>query len=202
MDNPEQRRYGLTGGIGSGKSSVSAILAEHGATIIDADQIVRDLQTPQSEVLEHMAEILDRDILKPDGSLNRALAAQRIFSDDTKRQAVQDMMAPFIWTEVSRQLKSATNDEPVVLDVPLLIEARDQIPATLHGIIVVDTPKDLAIDRLARFRNISAAEAELRMRRQTTRKERLAHADFVIRNNSSKEHLHDQTLAALQWMKS
>ena len=137
---------GLTGGIGSGKSTVSSLLAAHGAVIIDADALVRELQAPGSPVLERMAEWFGPDIVRGDGSLDRAAVAEIVFNDETALKALNDIVHPALAVEVTRRIDDARGtDDVVVLDFPLLAERpREGLSAT----VVVDVPVEIAVERL------------------------------------------------------
>jgi dephospho-CoA kinase len=182
---------GLTGGIGAGKSTVSALLAERGAVIVDADQIARDLQEPGSPVLAAMAERFGGHIIREDGSLDRAAVAAIVFGDsDRATQALADLngiVHPAMQTEISRQIEAcADTDRIVVLDFPLLGEnPRDGIAAT----VVVDVPVDVAVERLVEFRGMDQTDARNRVVSQISRDERLATATHVIDNSGDLESL-------------
>lgn len=185
---------GLTGGIGSGKSTVSAMLAEHGAVIVDADQIARDLQAPGSPVLVAMAERFGPHILRSDGSLDRAAVAAVVFGDsDEAKSALRDLNAithPAIGREIQHQIDvHAGTDHVVVLDHPLLGEhPRQDLAAT----IVVDVDPDVAVYRLVTFRGMDEADARNRIVSQIRREERLAKATHVVDNSGDLEHLRCQ----------
>jgi dephospho-CoA kinase len=185
---------GLTGGIGSGKSTVAAMLAEHGAVIVDADQIARDLQAPGSPVLAAMASRFGAHILRGDGSLDRAAVAAVVFGDDEDaRAALRDLNAithPAIQREIKRQIEAqAQTDHVVVLDFPLLGEnPRDDIAAS----IVVDVDPEVAVYRLVTFRGMSASDARNRIASQMQRDARLAQATHVVDNSGDLEHLRRQ----------
>lgn len=191
---------GLTGGIGAGKSTVSALLAERGAVIVDADQIARDLQRPGSPVLVRMAERFGAQILREDGTLDRAAVAAIVFGDtDQAKQALADLNAithPAIQDEIRRQIAAqADTDHVVVLDFPLLGEnPRDDLAAT----IVVDVPYDVAVERLVRFRGMDATDARNRIANQMTREARLERATHVIDNGGDHDHLAAQVDALWQ----
>jgi dephospho-CoA kinase len=182
---------GLTGGIGAGKSTVSAILAEHGAIIVDADQIARDLQSPGSPVLDRMAERFGGHILRDDGSLDRAAVAAIVFGDsDDAKAALTDLngiVHPAMQHEIVRQIEAqAETDRIVVLDFPLLGEnPRDDIAAT----IVVDIDPEVAVRRLVEFRAMDEADARNRIASQISRDERLARATHVIDNSGDQASL-------------
>ncbi len=185
---------GLTGGIGAGKSTVSMLLAEHGAVIVDADQIARDLQVPGAPLLQRMADRFGHHILHGDGSLDRAAVAAVVFGEsDEAKLALQDLngiVHPAMQDEIKRQIaEQADTDRVVVLDFPLLGEnPRSDIAAT----IVVDVEPDVAIERLVRFRGMAESDARNRVKSQISRAERLATATHVIDNSGDLEALRDQ----------
>ncbi len=181
---------GLTGGIGAGKSTVSAILAEYGAVVIDADQIARDLQNPGSALLVQMADRFGSHILRHDGSLDRAAVAAIVFGDsDAARQALADLNGithPAIQNEIRTQIsEQADTDNIVVLDFPLLGEnPRDDVQA----MIVVDVPVEVAIQRLV-VRGMSEIDARNRIASQISRDDRLAKATHVVDNSGDLDAL-------------
>ncbi len=185
---------GLTGGIGSGKSTVSAMLAEHGAVIVDADQIARDVQGIGSPVLARMAERFGDHILRPDGSLDRPAVAAIVFGDDAQaRAALADLngiVHPAMQEEISRQIEAQSGtDHVVVLDFPLLIEnPRPGLAAT----IVVDIDPEVAVRRLVEQRGMSERDARNRIASQPSRERRLVAASHVIDNDGDFVALRDQ----------
>ena len=181
---------GLTGGIGSGKSTVSALLAEHGAVIIDADALVRELQAPGSPVLEKMAERFGPHILRGDGSLDRPAVAELVFNDEASLKALNDIVHPALAAEVARRIDAARDtDDIVVLDFPLLAERpREGLSAT----VVVDLPVDTAVERLVAARGMSETDASARIANQVSRDERLAIATHVIDNSGDLDALREQ----------
>lgn len=178
---------GLTGGIGSGKSSVSARLAERGAVVIDADAITRDLQRPGTPVLHAMVERFGGGILAPDGSLDRQAVADIVFADQEALADLGRIVHPAVGAEIARRLEEeAATDHVVVLDVPLLVESgRDDMAA----LVVVDVDPELAIQRLVQQRGMREDDARARMARQASRADRLARADLVIDNSGTLEDL-------------
>lgn len=185
---------GLTGGIGAGKSTVSVLLAERGAVVIDADQIAKDLQAPGAPLLGLMAERFGRHIIREDGSLDRAAVAKIVFGDaDSAKQALKDLngiVHPAMQAEIKRQITAqAGTDRVVVLDFPLLGEnPRDDIAAT----IVVDVQPEIAIDRLVNLRGMDETDARNRISSQIGRTERLATASHVIDNSGDLDSLRTQ----------
>lgn len=174
---------GLTGGIGSGKSSVSAILARHGAVIIDADAITRELQQPGTPVLAAMVERFGASILLDDGSLDRQAVADIVFNDADALADLGRLVHPAVGIEIAARLeREAATDNLVVLDVPLLVESgRDDMAA----LVVVDVDPELAVQRLVEHRGMREDDARARIARQATREERRAKADIVIDNSGS-----------------
>lgn len=171
---------GLTGGIGAGKSTVSALLAERGAVIVDADQIARDLQAPGSPVLDSMAERFGAHIIDDDGTLDRAAVAAIVFSDKGALDDLNGIVHPAMHDEIQRQIDEHRDTERVVvLDFPLLGEnPRRGLSAT----IVVDVPVDVAIERLVEQRGMGEDDARARIGSQISRDERLATATHVVDN--------------------
>lgn len=171
----------LTGGIASGKSTISRRLAEHGAIIVDADQIVRDVQQPGSPVLDAIAEAFGEGMLRPDGSLDRAALGSRVFGDDAAIARLNAIVHPAVREESARRFAAAFQEDPdavVVYDVPLLVEARVGDPWDL--IVVAHAPADVRASRLVRLRGMTAAEASARIASQVPDEERLRIADVVI----------------------
>jgi dephospho-CoA kinase len=187
----------LTGGIGSGKSTVSAELAKRGAVVIDADAITRELQAPGQPVL---AAIVERfgDVLTATGELDRPALAAHVFADLDELNALNKIVHPAVNIEIARRLaEQADGDRVVILDIPLLIESGKY---RARGVLVVDTPIELAVERLVAFRGLTAEDARARIARQATREQRLAKADFVVDNSGDREALVSQIEAAWQWM--
>ena len=191
---------GLTGGIGSGKSTVSAALAERGAVIVDADAVVRDVQMPGSPVLATMAERFGADILDQDGALDRAKVAGIVFADPEALKDLNAIVHPAVGAEISRRVnEQVPTDHVVVLDIPLLTEnPRDG----LQGKIVVDVPVEVQVDRLVRFRGFDEADARARIARQSTREQRLDGASFVVDNSGGLDDLAPQIDALWTWLLS
>lgn len=191
---------GLTGGIGSGKSSVSARLAERGAVVIDADAIVRALQAPGEPVFVAMVDRFGEAIVAADGSLDRQAVADLVFSDAGALADLNALVHPAVGAEIARRLEAeAGTDHVVVLDVPLLVESgRDD----LAGLIVVDLDPELAVARLVEQRGFDADDARARMVRQASRADRLDRADLVIDNSGSLADLEQQVERAWAWIEA
>ena len=183
--------FGLTGGIGSGKSTVSALLEAKGAVIIDADRIVRELQQPGEPVFDAMVEAFGDEIIAADGTLDRQAVADLVFGDDAKLKTLNGIVHPAVGVRMAEQLAAlADTDQVVILDVPLLVEGKGKYDTA--GTIVVDLDPDLAVQRLVDHRGFTEADARARMARQSSREDRLALADVVIDNSGTVEDLAPQ----------
>lgn len=191
---------GLTGGIGSGKSTVAEMLVALGAELVDADVVVRQVQQPGSPVLEAMAQHFGAHIINDDGSLNRAAVADIVFGNDEELKALNAIVHPAVNEEMTRQREALVDtDATVLLDIPLLIESKYQ---GLGGVIVVDAPVKTAIDRLVSFRQFSEADATKRIGSQVSREERLAKADFVVDNSGDLGALQGEVDRCWTWILS
>jgi dephospho-CoA kinase len=180
---------GLTGGIGSGKSTVASILAKRGAVVIDADAIARMVVEPGMPALDALAEVFGAEILKPDGSLDRAALAERAFVTDESRKQLEAITHPAIATEFFAQIAAAPADGIVVHDVPLLVESTRGLE--YGAVIVVEAPRALRLDRLE-ARGVPRADAERRMALQASDEERRAVATWVLDNSADRAHLERQ----------
>jgi dephospho-CoA kinase len=188
---------GLTGGIGSGKSTVAALLREKGAVIIDADAITRELQEPGQPVFEQMVERFGQAIVAPDGTLDRAAMAARAFADPKEKADLEAIVHPAVGAEMLNRLKELADDAVVIYDVPLLVEARR---SGYGAVIVVDVDPEVAVSRIVRDRNMSEADVRARIANQASRDERRAVADKVIDNSGSMDELCAQVNEVWSWI--
>lgn len=177
------RRVGLTGGIGSGKSTVARLLAEQGAVIVDADQIARDIVEPGSEALRALVDEFGDGILQDDGSLSRAALAGIAFRDPAATTRLNAIMHPRIGAEAERRIAAHGPADVVVYDMPLLVETGQQ--SLVDVVVVVDVPEQVQVDRAVRLRGLDEADVRRRMEVQASRSVRLASADVVIDNSGS-----------------
>lgn len=181
---------GLTGGIGSGKSTVSSLLAARGAVIVDADQVVRDVQQPGSPVLVAMAERFGPQVIAEDGSLDRAAVASVVFTDPDALKDLNKIVHPAVGAEMNRQVLAQRDTERVVvMDIPLLTENPRE---GLQAIIVVDVDLEVQVQRLIQGRGFDEADARARIAKQATREQRLATATHVVDNSGSLADLEPQ----------
>jgi dephospho-CoA kinase len=174
---------GLTGGIGSGKSSVAALLAERGAVIIDADAITRELQQPGTEVFTAMVARFGDGIVAADGGLDRQAVADIVFRDPAALADLGAIVHPAVGREIAARLEEEQGtDHVVVLDVPLLVESGR---ADMAALVVVDVDPEVAVARLVAHRGMREDDARARMANQVSREERLDRADVVIDNSGT-----------------
>lgn len=191
---------GLTGGIGSGKSTVSAGLAERGAVVVDADAIVRELQSPGTDVFAAMVDRFGAGIVGEDGTLDRSAVADMVFSDPAALAELNAIVHPRVGAEIARRLEElAGTDAVVILDVPLLVESGR---SDLAGMIVVDLDPEVAVQRLVRHRGFSEEDARNRIARQIEREHRLAKADLVIDNHGLPHELEPEIDRAWEWIRA
>ena len=193
---------GLTGGIASGKSEVSAILKSLGAQIVDADHISRDVVKPGTSGNEALHLVFGDEIFSPDGSINRRTLGDIVFSDPTALEMLNQMLHPLILDCISEQIKahkSVNSDALIVLEAPLLIETG--LHTSTDEVWVVTAPLSLRLQRLMERDHLSESEAKKRIDTQTCDEYKLRHATRVIHNIGSLEALHDQTMAFYQAIK-
>ena len=194
------RVVGLTGGIGSGKSSVSRLLSALGAVVIDSDAIVHELQAPGTPLLAQIAESFGSEMIRPDGSLDRARLGQLVFADDAARARLNALVHPVVGRETLRRLEAAraAGAALVVLDIPLLLEGsaapasgarseRRQGTASdsASEVIVVYAPEAAQIERQVARDGVSREHAAARVRAQLSIEQKRKRADYVIDNSGS-----------------
>lgn len=199
--------FALTGGIGSGKSTVGALLVDRGAVLIDADAIVRTLQVPGELVFEAMYERWGDEILTPDGTLDRRAVAAIVFGDEAELGALNAIVHPAVAEEMARILDDVDDGAVVVHDIPLLVQrggelSKSRDPGEWAGIIVVDTPVETAIERVVAGRGMDRDEVIARMANQATRDERRKVASFVIDNSGDRSHLDAEVDRCWSWIQS
>ena len=174
------RKVGLTGGIGSGKSTVTALLAARGAVIIDADKNARAVVARGTPGLRQVVEAFGPDVLRPDGELDREAVGRIVFADPAQLARLNAIVHPLIAELTAQQTADAVaaGAEVVVYDVPLLVEARADDPWEL--IVVAHAPAEVRSERLVELRGMTEADAAARIASQVSDDARLAIADAVI----------------------
>ena len=186
---------GLTGGIASGKSTVASRLVEHGAVLVDADVLAREVVEPGTPGLTEIERVFGSSVIAADGSLNRPALGAIIFADSAKREALNAITHPAIWKRAKELFAVAEAENPdvvIVYDVPLLAEAAADRPMTFDRIVVVEADIETRIERMVQLRGMSRTEAEGRLRAQASDAERRKFADAVIDSNGTLEHTLEQ----------
>lgn len=180
---------GLTGGIGSGKSTVGAMFGELGVPVLDADQVARELVCPGCPALQRIAEEFGPGLLDSSGGLDRAALRRLVFADPARRQALEAILHPLIGARVEEWVSRVSASYCVLL-IPLLLESgwTDKV----DRVAVVDMPETLQIRRTMERDGLTAGDVEAIMRAQVSREQRLGRAHDVITNDRDMSHLRDQ----------
>lgn len=186
-------RVGLTGGIASGKSTVSAMLAELGAVVIDADALAREVVERGTPGLAAVVAEFGTSLLTPDGDLDRAAMGSLVFGDPAARKRLEAIVHPLVFERMVALEQAAGDDDLVVHDIPLLAEGGRA--DTFDAVVVVDCPPELQVARMLFERGWTREDAESRIAAQASREDRLAVATHVIDNTGSLEELRDRVVA-------
>ena len=190
---------GLTGGIASGKTTVSKMLKEQGAYLIEADQIARELVQPHTPAWKELVRRFGKEILTENGSIHRKKLAGRIFSDPEQRRLLNRILHPRIYKEIRRRTEEIGRKDPdaiVVVDVPLLVETRGH--EEMDQVIVVTSTETQQIERLKEREGTPVEEAKKILSAQVSGEGRLKVADFVIHNEGSLESTRRRTREVFQ----
>ncbi|MGD8200735.1 dephospho-CoA kinase [Ornithinimicrobium sp. W1679] len=179
---------GLSGGIGSGKSTVSARLAEHGAVVVDADRVAREVVTPGMPALAAIVDRFGPQVLGPDGALDRGVLGQVVFADDGARRDLEAITHPRIAARTRELVAAAPDDAVVVHDIPLLVELDRAAGYALT--VIVDVPAEERLRRLVQLRGMDPEQARARIEAQVSDEERAAAADVLLDNSGTIEQLH------------
>jgi dephospho-CoA kinase len=196
-------KIGLTGSIAVGKSFVLDVLRELGARTIDADAVAREVVEPGTAGLKAVVGEFGAEILKPDGSLNRAALGSIVFADEAKRQKLNSILHPNIIArqdEIMRQWEKETPDAIAVVDAALMIESGGY--KRLDRLIVVHCQTQVQLERLMKRNNISREEAERRITAQMPQEEKKKHADYLIDTSEGFESARQQTMVVWQELRS
>lgn len=176
-------KVGLTGGIGSGKSEVAARLAAHGAVVIDADGIAREVVEPGTPGLAAVVAEFGEQVLLPGGGMDRERVGKIVFSDPDRLKALNAIVHPLVGERMQQLMDAAPDDAIVVYDVPLLTE--NGLAEMYDVVVVVDVPVETQLERLTGRRGMSEHDARARIAAQATREQRRAVAHHVIDNSGS-----------------
>ena len=190
---------GLTGGIGAGKSTVSRLLADRGAVIVDADLIAREVVEPGGPAYQGVVDRFGSSVVLPDGQLDRPALAAIVFNDADALKDLNAVVHPAVGAVIAERLaEESKTDHVVILDVPLLVESGR---GDMAGTIVVDCPPEEALRR-AVARGLPEDDVRRRMANQVSREERLAKADFVVDNSGPESALPAEVDNAWAWIRS
>ena len=193
------RVIGLTGGLASGKSAVAAVLRELGAVVVDADAIVRKLQQPGTPVYREIVEAFGPDVVRPDGTLDRAALASRIFAAPAARQRLNAITHPRVREQIRQEVADLQARHPagavIVLDIPLLLDTAPPDDLPIEGVIVVAIDEAAQIARFRARTGLTEEEARRRLRAQRPLREIVAEADWVIDNSADPEETRRQVEA-------
>jgi dephospho-CoA kinase len=181
---------GLTGGVASGKSTVSGFLRDLGAVVIDADLLAREVVAPGTDGLSEIVEAFGPGVLTADGELDRPAMGAIVFADEPARRRLEAIIHPRVRARGARMEAEAGPDAVVVHDIPLLAETGQA--ARFDAVVVVDVPVEVQVERMVTLRGMSREEAEARIAAQAPREARLAIATHVIENTGTLEDLRDR----------
>jgi len=191
---------GLTGGIASGKSSVSAILTELGAIVIDADRIAREAVARGTAGLDAVVAAFGPEILTPDGEMDRPAVGAIVFADEAQRRVLEGIVHPLVRDRMAEIEAGAGAEDVVVHDIPLLAES--QGAASFDAVVVVDAPEELQVERMVRDRGMTREEAEARIAAQATREQRRAIATYLIENTGTLEDLRQRVTEVFEALRN
>jgi len=180
---------GITGGIGSGKSALADLLVERGATLIDADVIAREVVAPPSDTLDQLVEHFGTEILDGEGHLDRKVMASKAFGDPEALEALNRITHPVIGSTMAAKRKSVEDAGGIALYAIPLYTKEHKTTLGLDCVVVVDCPPDLALERLISQRQFDRDDASARIEAQISRDERRKFADYLIENDSDRDHL-------------
>lgn len=194
-------RIGLTGGIGSGKSTVAALLAQHGAAVVDTDTIARQLTLPGGAAIESIRAAFGADFVDADGALDRARMRALAFSDPSAKRRLEAILHPLIGTQTERQAGNVRAAPAVVFDVPLLVES-GRWRARVDKVLVVDCLENTQVRRVVARSGWSAPAVQAVLAQQASRAQRRACADAVIFNDAiNPDQLADEVRSVWQQWK-
>ncbi len=184
---------GLTGSIGSGKSTVSGFFEKLGAIVIDADQVSRQVVEPGTPALKELTLAFGENILNPDGSLNRTLVAEIVFNSDEKRELLNSIIHPMIFNEINSTIEEyrEKGTEIIILEAALILEKKGLIKL-IDKLIVVSIDEETQKKRLGGRGDLSKEQIDARINSQLTNNEKIKHADYIIDNNQDLVNTREQ----------
>ena len=199
--------FAITGGIGSGKSTVAAALVQRGVKLIDADEIVRELQKPGGAVFIKLVEAFGEEVIGVNGELDRQKLADLAFSSPQELAKLNSIVHPSVGKEMAARREALAKDGHLVLiDIPLLVTPEGELARKEYndfaGKIIVDCEEELAVERLVKFRGFREDDARARIAKQANRDQRLPFADYVIDNNGDNSALELQVDECWDWMQA
>ena len=186
--------YGLTGNIGSGKSTVAQMLRELGAFTVDADEVAREIVRPGEPALEEIVARFGREVLSTDGTLDRGALAKIVFADERNRKRLNGITHPRILGRIKEKISARSSEPMVFIEASLIDRKSGGINDLLEGLVVVTCPGDLREKRVAARGGLSPEEIRRRMDSQVSEAEKVSQADFLIENSSDIESLRTQVL--------
>lgn len=190
-------RIGLTGGVGSGKSTVSSYMKEFGIPVIDGDRLAVEAVMPGSAAMKEMQKVFSKEIFNEDGSLNRVKTAEIVFNDEEKRKAINEIIHPYVWRRTQAEVLAAQENghHVVVLDMPLLLEISWQL--RVEAVWVVQVPLEIQIERVMARNGFTRQQVLERIQKQMPTENKLSYADVIIDNSRSPEYMKKQVREAL-----
>lgn len=190
-------RIGLTGGVGSGKSTVSSYMRELGIPVIDGDRLAREAVRPGSTAMEEIRRAFGDEIFLPDGTLDRQKTADIVFKHEEKRQILNGIIHPYVWHRTSEELLRCQEEghNVVVLDMPLLLEISWQL--RVESVWIVEIPLEAQISRVIERDGMTREQVLDRIGKQMPTENKLNYADVVIDNSRSVEYTREQVRKAL-----
>ena len=183
------KKIGITGGIGSGKSTVSEYLMKHGYDVIDCDKIAKEIVEPEFGLLKKLELLLGSEILKPDGTLDRGKTAEIVFADDEKRRILDELMHTAIRSVIERRFEKAYSN-PVFVDAALLFETG--FSDEMDEVWIITADKEVRMHRVIKRDNTDGEKVIARMNVQMEDEEKTKMADVVIDNSGDKEELFEK----------
>lgn len=191
----------LTGGIASGKSTISRRFEELGAVTLDADQLARLVVSPGWPALEEIGRVFGEDVMNPDGTLNRAALGAVVFGNEELLQQLNSIVHPAIRDHVASEIQNLTTNNPdgvLVYEIPLLVESKNKDVEKWDLIVVAESPEEERIRRMVELRGMTKDEARARLSHQATNEDRREIADVIIDTSGTLEQTLEQTDALWQ----